>query len=146
MNLTSCTVLLPSLVNSNINQKSNHQELRNKIKNKSDALREWGAPQKIDTIGNNQTWYYDFYALGSTPSTETGALKGNSALSNKYIQICFEGDEVAYLRLNGISESSKHNRFEAGMLKYLKIAVGAYLVFILVGPAIYCLSRPGGRC
>jgi len=119
-------------VNSDNNKKSNHQELRNKIKNKSDALREWGSPQKIETVGGNESWYYDFYALGSAPSTETGALKGNSVLSNKYIEIQFEGDDVAYLRLNGISESSKHNSFKAGMLRAVGIAVDGIVVSVLV--------------
>jgi len=126
----------------NNNKKYNHQELRNRIKNKSDALREWGSPQKIETIGGNESWYYDFYALGSTPSTEAGALKGNSVLSNKYIEIQFKGEDVTYLRLNGISDSIKQNRFEAGMLKARRIAVGAYVVFVLVAGTIF-LSRGG---
>nr|MBM3932371.1 hypothetical protein [Sphingomonadales bacterium] len=129
-------------MNSKNNQKFNRQELRDKIKNKSDALREWGTPQKIDTVGNNESWYYDFYALGSTPSTEAGALKGNSALSNKYIQIYFEGDEVAYLRLNGISDSFKQNSFEARILRARGIAADIYVVSVLVA-AIYFLSRGG---
>lgn len=132
LNLTSCTVLLPSLVNSNNNQKFSHQELRNRIKNKSDALREWGAPQKRETNGNNEIWYYDFYALGSTPSTEAEALNGNSALSNKYIQIYFEGDEVANFRFHGISTSSKQNSFEAGILRALGVAVDGIVISVLV--------------
>ena len=132
LNLTSCSVLLPSLVNSNNNQKFNRQELKNKIKNKSDALREWGAPQKIETVNRNESWYYDFYALGSTPSTETGTQSENSTLSNKYIQIYFEGDNVAHIRYHGVSTSSKQNSFEAGMLRALGVAVDGIVISVLV--------------
>jgi hypothetical protein len=95
------------MVTSNNDQKFNHQELRNRIQNKSDALREWGLPHLTDTINGNEIWYYNLISTDSPagiiveqnndmPNSE------NLKLSDKYIELHFVGDEVVNCQTKGI--------------------------------------------
>jgi hypothetical protein len=139
LNLSSCTVLLPGMVVSKNDLKLNPQEVRNRIKNKSDALNEWGTPPKIDTLGGLEIWTYDVSSLRSRTSHSGGFDKGqglpfqdNPQLSSKNIQIHFEGDQVAYWRFNGIESPSKQDRLAAGMLRSIGMVIDGAIVILAV--------------
>ena len=138
-NLTSCTVLLPGMVVSKNDPKLNHQDVTNRIKNKLDALNEWGTPQKTDTVGGLEIWTYDVSSLQSRTSQSGGFDKGqglpsqeNFQLSNKNIQIHFEGDQVAYWRFNGIESPSKQDRLAAGMLRSVGMVIDGAVIILAV--------------
>lgn len=138
-NLTSCTILLPSMMTFDKGHKLNPQEVRNRIKNKSDALNEWGTPQKTDTVGGLEIWMYEYSSLRSRTSRSGGFEKGlglpsqeNPQLSNKNIQIYFEGDQIAYWRFNGIESPSKLDRFAVGLSRTVGIAIDGAIIFLAV--------------
>jgi len=150
-NLTSCTILLPSMMTFDKGYKLNPQEVRNRIKNKSDALNEWGTPQKTDTVGGLEIWTYDVASLQSRTSHSGGFDKGqglpsqeNSQLSNKNFQIHFEGDQVAYWRFNGIESPSKQDRLAAGMLRSVGMVIDG--AFIILAVFVFSVSSdPRGQ-
>jgi len=150
-NLTSCTILLPSMMTFDKGYKLNPQEVRNRIKNKSDALNEWGTPQKTDTGGGLEIWTYDVASLQSRTSHSGGFDKGqglpsqeNSQLSNKNFQIHFEGDQVAYWRFNGIESPSKQDRLAAGMLRSVGMVIDG--AFIILAVFVFSVSSdPRGQ-
>ena len=150
-NLTSCTILLPSMMTFDKGYKLNPQEERNRIKNKSDALNEWGTPQKTDTVGGLEIWTYDVASLQSRTSHSGGFDKGqglpsqeNSQLSNKNFQIHFEGDQVAYWRFNGIESPSKQDRLAAGMLRSVGMVIDG--AFIILAVFVFSVSSdPRGQ-
>ena len=142
LDLTSCTVLLPSMVTSNNNQKYNHLELRNRIQNKSDALREWGLPHLTDTINGNEIWYYNLISTDSPagivaeknndmPNSE------NLKLSDKYIELHFVGDEVVNWQTKGIDNYPRGNKLLRRVLISAGVLVGIATIFIIAGVLIY---------
>lgn len=119
--------------------KLNPQEVRNRIKNKSDALNEWGTPQKKDTVGGLEIWTYEYSSLRSRTSRPGGFEKGqglpsqeNPQLSNKNIQIYFEGEQIAYWRFNGIESPSKQDRLAAGMLRSVGMVIDGAVIILAV--------------
>jgi len=124
---------------SNNDQKFNHQELRNRIQNKSDALREWGLPHLTDTINGNEIWYYNLISTDSPagiiveqnndmPNSE------NLKLSDKYIELTFVGDEVVNWQTKGVDNYPRGNKLGivfAGVL--VGIAIIGYIIIVSTG-------------
>jgi hypothetical protein len=124
---------------SNNDQKFNHQELRNRIQNKSDALREWGLPHLTDTINGNEIWYYNLISTDSPagiiveqnndmPNSE------NLKLSDKYIELTFVGDEVVNWQTKGVDNYPRGNKLGivfGGVL--VGIAIIGYIIIVSTG-------------
>ena len=143
LNLASCTVLVPSVFASNtkfasnIDQKFNYQELRIRIQNKSDALRECGLPHLTDTINGNEVWYYNLISTDSPAgivAEKNNDLPNpeNPKLSDKYIELHFVGDEVVNLRTKGIDNYPRGNKLLKRGLKLVGVVVGSGVIFLIV--------------
>jgi len=124
---------------SNNDQKFNHQELRNRIQNKSDALREWGLPHLTDTINGNEIWYYNLISTDSPagiiveqnndmPNSE------NLKLSDKYIELTFVGDEVVNWQTKGVDNYPRGNKLGIVFVGVLVgIAIIGYIIIVSTG-------------
>jgi len=124
---------------SNNDQKFNHQELRNRIQNKSDALREWGLPHLTDTINGNEVWYYNLISTDSPagiiveqnndmPNSE------NLKLSDKYIELTFVGDEVVNWQTKGVDNYPRGNKLGIVFVGVLVgIAIIGYIIIVSTG-------------
>jgi len=124
---------------SNNDQKFNHQELRNRIQNKSDALREWGLPHLTDTINGNEIWYYNLISTDSPAGIIVGQNNDmpnseNLKLSDKYIELTFVGDEVVNWQTKGVDNYPRGNKLGivfAGVL--VGIAIIGYIIIVSTG-------------
>jgi hypothetical protein len=127
---------------SNNDQKFNHQELRNRIQNKSDALREWGLPNLTDTINGNEIWYYNLISTDSPagiiveqnndmPNSE------NLKLSDKYIELTFVGDEVVNWQTKGVDNYPRGNKLG---IVFVGVLVGIAIIgyIIIVSTCMFC--------
>ncbi|MFM7588040.1 MAG: hypothetical protein ACKO55_02900 [Bacteroidota bacterium] len=125
---------------SNIDQKFNYQELRIRIQNKSDAVRELGLPHLTDTINGNEVWYYN---LISTESHKGSVAEKNNDmpesenpnLSDKYIELHFVGDEVVHWQTKGIENFPRGNKLLRGALISAGVVVGIaglYFIFLII--------------
>jgi hypothetical protein len=124
---------------SNNDQKFNHQELRNRIQNKSDALREWGLPHLTDTINGNEIWYYNLISTDSPAGIIVGQNNDmpnseNLKLSDKYIELTFVGDEVVNWQTKGVDNYPRGNKLGivfGGVL--VGIAIIGYIIIVSTG-------------
>lgn len=150
LNLASCTILAPSVFASNtkfasnIDQKFNYQELRIRIQNKSDAVRELGLPHQTDTINGNEVWYYNLISTespkGSVAEKNNDMLESeNPNLSDKYIELHFVGDEVVHWQTKGIENFPRGNKLMRGLMRGALIsagvvvgAAGIFLIYMVI--------------
>lgn len=148
LNLASCTVLVPSVFASNtkfasnIDQKFNYQELRIRIQNKSDAVRELGLPHLTDTINGNEVWYYNLISTespkGSVAEKNNDMPKSeNPNLSDKYIELHFVGDEVVHWQTKGIENFPRGNKLMRGLMRGALILVGMFIALNMVVYFVY---------
>jgi len=143
LNLASYTVLAPSVFASNtkfasnIDQKFNYQELRIRIQNKSDAVRELGLPHQTDTINGNEVWYYNLISTespkGSVAEKNNDMPKSeNPNLSDKYIELHFVGDEVVDWQTKGIENFPRGNKLAKRVLAAAGLVAGGAVIFLIV--------------
>jgi len=115
MNLTSCTVLLPAI------NRANNEVIPNKlmdvIKNKSDAMKYWGVPQKIVNFEGIEIWYYDLsnYEM--------------SGVKYSHVEFHFQGDKVVNWRTNVVDLSGK-NLTQSFLVGFL---IDCFLIGIALG-------------
>lgn len=112
MNLTSCTVFLPVIDGVNNEGKLSHEQEMAKIKNKSDAVRNWGVPQKKDNIEGVEIWYYELGSIRATFGDIGGGYSrlGYNEISGvlpSYVELHFQGDKVVHWRTKGVNLSQK---------------------------------------